>query len=353
MHRNLVLVSITLLASSASILLFACNNTDPSAKAPAKVPSVSSSGNAAIDHISSQIAAAPNDATLYAARADAYHQADGYDEAIADLQKAIHLDSTKANYYHLLADVYLDYFKSRRALQTMEQAADRFPEHISTRLKLSEFYLLLTKHDLALKTLDQLLKKDPQNPDAFFMLGRTFEDMGDTSRAINSYQTAVENEPDMLEVWLKLGNLFAAKGNKLALRYYDNAIRVDSTNVGALFAKAGYLHSRGLLAEAIEYYKKINRIEPQFANAYYNTGLAYLEIDSVGQAHRFFDLTVKMKPTHFKGYFYRGVSAEMQGKTTAALNDFQQAVNLNPHYEDAEKALDNLKRKLDVQKNGG
>ena len=114
-----------------------------------------------INEVSQAIVANPNDASLYAQRAAMYYEVDGYDNAIVDLKKAISLDSTQVDYYHLLADSYLDYFRSRLALETMEKAAEQFPDNMLTLLKLSEFQMILTKNQESLKIIDQILKKNP------------------------------------------------------------------------------------------------------------------------------------------------------------------------------------------------
>ncbi|MEL6863995.1 MAG: tetratricopeptide repeat protein [Bacteroidota bacterium] len=328
----------------ALLSLVACQEEKPISQAE-KVNPVATANpeNALINSLSFKIADNPKDADLYAQRAQAFYDKEGYDEAITDLQEAIRLDSTNLNYPHLLADVYMDYFKSRKAIQTMERVVKRFPESIPSLLKISEFYLIIKQHDNALKSIDQLLKLDAQNAEAYFMLGRIFEDMGDQNRAINSYQTAVENDPDLHEVWVKLGNLFASKENKLAIQYYENALRVAPENIDALFAKATYLHNQGQLNEAIENYKALSKVDPQYADAYYNMGLAYMELDSIQEAYMQFDLTVKMKPTHIMGYYYRGVAAESRGEREAAMNDYQQALNLYPSFDRAQQALDKLK----------
>ena len=289
-----------------------------------------------------KIAAAPNKAELYAGRAGAYLELEGYDEAISDLNKAISIDSTNVAYIHQLADVYLDYFKSNKALKTMEHAATLFPERIPTLLKLAEFQLILKKHNRALISIDRILKLDPLNAEAFYLTGRVFEDQNETDKAIRSYQKAVEYDPDLAEVWVKLGFMLANKKDPKAIQYFDNAILVDSLNVDAHFAKANYLHNNDQLQKAIETYLNINRIAPQFANAYYNCGLAYMELDSVKLASTQFDLAVKMKPTHIMAYYYRGVAAELKGDISGAKQDYQHALNLNPGFERAQLALDKL-----------
>ncbi|MFK7809718.1 MAG: tetratricopeptide repeat protein [Saprospiraceae bacterium] len=303
---------------------------------------ISATGNPAIDALSNQIVKTPMNPSLYASRAKAYYEAEGYDEAIADLTKAVSLDTMNIDFRHLLADVYLDYYQSRLALKTMEEAAELYPERIPTLLKLSEFQFILQQHTPSLKTVDQILKLDPQLGDAYYMMGRNFREMGDADRAIASLQKAVDFDPDIIEAWAMLGELFGSRDNAIAVRFYDNALSIDSTYVAAYFGKARYFHNRGEIKNAIKEYENVNRFQPQMVDAYYNSGLAYLELDSLDLAYKKFDLSVKMEPTFHMAYYYRGSIAEMQGNMATAKNDYQQTLNLKSDFTRAQEALDRI-----------
>ncbi len=301
-------------------------------------------GNQAIDGLTKEIANDPQNAGLYAQRAALFYENEGYDEAIRDLSAALTLDSSNIDYHHLLADVYMDYFKSRLALSTMERAAALYPDRIPTLLKLSEFQLILKQYEQSLKTINHILEKDPQNADGYFMLGMVLKETGDTVRAINGFQTAVEIEPEMVDAWINLGQLHARIKGKLAGRFFDNAIKVAPDNPQALHAKADYLADQGDFSGAIALFKKINISDPQYEEGYFNAGLLYMEMDSVDQAYQLFDLTLRVDPLHIRAYFFRGYAAELQGRPDQARTDYQQALRLAPEYDLAKEALARLSR---------
>jgi len=319
------------------LALIACNRNEPSDQ-KAETPGVAS-GNPAIDNLSAQILKDSANAELYAQRAALYYENDGYDFAIRDLQRALLLDSVKAEYHHLLADVYLDYFQSRMALKTMERAAVLHPTRIPTLLKLCEVQYILKQYEASMKTIDRVLKIDPQTADAFFMFGMNFKEMGDTVRAINSFQSAVEIDPDLTDAWINLGQLHAAIKSKMAGKFFDNAIRVDPKNPVALHAKADYLTSKDDLNGAIALYKEINTTDPQYEDGYFNAGLLYMELDSLDQAYRQFDLALKVSPTYIKAYAFRAMAAEGLGKFNQAKSDYEQALRMAPDYELAKEGL--------------
>ncbi len=318
-------------------LLAACQNEE----AEESMPQVKFQ-DPAIAAVSEEIRNNPGQADLYFARAELFYQNQGYDEAIQDLNKALSIDSTNVAYLHLLADVYLDYFKSRQALQTMKKAAELQPDRIPTLLKLSEFQLILKQYEASLKTVDEILKRSPQNAEAFFMLGMNFKEMGDTSRAINSFQQSVELDPEIIDAWIHLGQLQAAKGNRIALQYFESAQAIAPDNMEVLHAKADYYSDLGQLEKAVETYREMVRINPQYEQSYFNMGLLFLDQDSILKAYEQFDLLVEVAPLHIRGYFYRGLSSEFMGKLEAARRDYEQALRLAPDYQDAKAGLDRV-----------
>ena len=308
-----------------------------------KAPSdIGNTGDATIDDITAQIAQNQDNANLYALRGELFYDQNNYDQAINDLNKAISLDSTQALYYHLLADSYLDYVRSREALETMELAAELFSERLPTLLKLSEFQLILTKYEDSMRTIDQVLRQDPQNADAYFMFGLNFKETGDTVRAINSFKKAVDIEPELTDAWISLGQLYASLDDPIAESYFDNAIKTEPENPLTWHAKADYFSDQEELQKAIEIYQKIMVFDPQYEEAYFNAGLLYLDMDSIPKAHHQFNLAINIYPAHIRAYYYRGLSAEMMGNNEQAKRDYEQALHFAPDYEGPQEGLKRL-----------
>ncbi|MEM8907424.1 MAG: tetratricopeptide repeat protein [Bacteroidota bacterium] len=178
------------------------------------------------------------------------------------------------------------------------------------------------------------------------MMGLTFREQDKVNNAINAFQTAVENDPDLIDAWIILGKLYQSKDNPVAIQYFDNAVRLDSSNISAHHTRANYLQQAGQLEKAIAAYRKITLLDPDYSDAYFNTGLAYLEMDSVALALRHFDLVVKTDPTNAQGYYFRGVCAERSGEFQKAKQDFQQTLSFDPEFEEARAALNKVDQQL-------
>ncbi len=330
----------SLLGALLLLLAFtACNDEPATTEAPV-TEATTGGGTPQIQGLTKKIGESPTNASLYATRGALWYENENFDEGIADLEKAIQMDSTKPEYFHVLADMYMDYFKSRQGLTVMEKAGALFPDRIPTQLKLAEFQLIVKQHTPALVTLQRIQVKQPLNPEMFFMFGNVFSDMGKTDQAITAYQSAVENDPGLVDAWVKLANLLADKGSPQAGKYFDNALKADSTNVAALHAKAYYLsNKKNDLNGAIQLYRKINGIDPQYAEGYYNVGLIYLDMDSVQQAYKSFDLAVKFAPEFAEAYYHRGLAAEMKGDKAQALSDYENVLRISPDFDGAKAGV--------------
>ncbi len=280
-------------------------------------------------------------------RAEYYYNLEAYDEALLDLNAAMQLDSMQPRNYHLLADVLLDYGRpndSRRAIVVMEDAVRKFPDRIPTLLKLSEFHLIVQQHGEALKALDQILRRDPQNSEAYYMAGRVALDKGDTLNAIASMRQSLLLDAENVDGWLMLGRMLTNRKDPQAVQCFDNALRIDPESLEALEYKAAFFKRMGRFDEAFTIYRDIIMKNPYYANAFFDMGAIYLEMDSLEQAYKHFDMAVKSDPLFVKAYYYRGVANELSGKTDAALADYSQANRMSPNYPEAKEALERLKK---------
>ena len=104
----------------ALIVLVQCK-ADPVAQ-----KNVASQGEAALDKLTALINKNPDDHTLLYERAKLSYNNANYDQVIMDLEKALKIDSLVPEYYHLLSDASMDYYRSKDALQTMQKAGEIF-----------------------------------------------------------------------------------------------------------------------------------------------------------------------------------------------------------------------------------
>lgn len=299
-------------------------------------------GDEIVDALSGEIEKNPDAAAPYYKRAEALYERENYPLAISDLEKAIKIDSLNPDYYHLLADSQMDYYRSKEALATMRKVLKLYPTRVPTLLKLAEMEYIVKRHDVSMYNLNLIIKDNPQNAEAFFMLGMNFRALGEIDKAINSFQTAVEFDSGLLDAWVILGDLYAEKGDARAVDYYNSAIMLAPDKPKLKHNKAFYLQNNGRIPEAQALYREIVISNPDYGLAFLNSGVLYLQQDSLDKAYEQFNILVGREPTNANAFFYRGQVQYIKGNLEAAKTDLENTMRLNPADKDAQGLLDEI-----------
>jgi tetratricopeptide (TPR) repeat protein len=96
---------------------------------------------------------------------------------------------------------------------------------------------------------------------------------------------------------------------------------------------------------AIEDYSQSLLRDPSYDKAYYNRGLAYLEIGELKAAVADFTQVIQIKPSS-KAYYHRGRTQVLLADLQSALSDFSQAIQLDPTDAKAYKNRAQVKAEL-------
>jgi tetratricopeptide (TPR) repeat protein len=306
-------------------------------------------GNRKIDSLTELIFKNPNSAPLYFERAKLFYvdtTGGGYDFAVTDMQYALQKDSNNIQYFQFLADVFVKYGQSRRALMTMEKSALIDPKNIPNLLKLAKIQLIVRQYPASMTTITSILKQDPQNSEAYFMLGMNYKETNDIPRALKAFQRAADLNSDNVDAFIELGIINSNKNNPDAIKYFNSALTIDSNNTYALLSKGVYLQTNNKNEDAINIYHKLLALDKQNPDAHFNLGLLYMSAEATtALALEQFSAIINERPTYYKAYYFRGQILEKQGKTKEAYEDYKQALAFSPSYKDAQVAAERVKGK--------
>lgn len=328
----------SLLLCLLTLAMFACKDGE-------KDPAVEfkATGDTELDYLSKQISENSLDPQLRFQRAQVLYERNKLDESIEDLRVAILMDSMQVDYYHLLADAFMDNNVSSKSLQTMKVAAKLFPKRIPTLLKLCETHYILEQHNESIGVINEIIRLDPQNAEAYFMLGLNFRSLGDEKRAINALQTATEFDAKLIDAWIVLSEILEKNNSTKAREYLETAVRINPDNVFALHSYAYFLQNHNEVQRAKALYRKINGIDRNYYEAYLNHGILQLEDDSLAAAYEQFNILTGVDPLNPIGYFYKGYTLYAQGQPKAAVIELENAVSLDPNYQKAQDLLQEIK----------
>jgi tetratricopeptide (TPR) repeat protein len=285
----------------------------------------------------------PKDANLYYYRATLYMKNGDGNSALNDMMNAVRIDTSKAEYFSLLGDIYFSKLFIAQAVSSFQKSIALDPKNITAELRLAELFLLLKRYQECLDHADNALRIDQTNAKAYFIKGFMFKETKDTARAISSFQTAVEQNPNYFDAYIQLGNLLAQKKNKLALDYYEHALQIKKDDAEALYGKAMYYQENDSVETAEKIYQKILETNPDYKEALFNLGyISLLYRDDYKNAAEYFSAVARLDTNDVRAFYNRGLSFEKMNKKDLAEADYRLALRKSPDYELAKEGLKRL-----------
>ncbi len=313
------------------LLILSCKDVPKNTNLPD--PNDSTANATLAREISKEIDADPANPENFYRRAEVYINSKYLARAEADLISAIQIDSTRDVYFFTLGRTQYAMNQTKNAAQSYEKAILLNPENKDAMLKLADLYFLVKEHQKSLDLFTKLLKEDKTNPYLYHMLGMNYRETGDTSRAIYHFQTAIETDPTDYESALYVANLYAAQKSKLALGYFDAAIKLKPNLVEPYFAKAVYLQRTENYASAMVEYKKIIKMDPTNFLVYYNVGYINYESGYLAKAMENWEIVTKLNPNYAKAWYMKGLLMEEKGDKDKAEKYYQTALDLDSQNE--------------------
>jgi tetratricopeptide (TPR) repeat protein len=227
----------------------------------------------------------------------------------------------------------------------------------------------------------QATRINPKSSKVWYDQGRVLLDLGRNSEAIASYDHAIQlnnawSIDSLATVYVDRGVVYGKQGNKQsALQDYSQAIRINPNFSLAWYDQGAVLAELGRYSEAIAsynraiqlnnrwgtssltnaylkrggaYYKQGNKqaalqdfsqaihTNPQSSLAWYVQGHALTDLGRYSEAIASYDRAIQLnkdwgKSSLANAYLDQGVTHEKQGNKQAALQDYNQAVRLNPN----------------------
>jgi tetratricopeptide (TPR) repeat protein len=119
-----------------------------------------------------------------------------------------------------------------------------------------------------------------------------------------------------------------------------NARQPASTEAQEALAKGQELLLRkGDPRHSISSFKKVVKIDPQYAPAYLLLGTAYMQTKEYGEAQSAFEKVSKLEPANATAFLGIGATLNQQGEFLAAQKPLMQSLALNPNSAEAQYEL--------------
>ena len=336
-------VASTMLSIIAVFFIAACGGTGT---APVTAPVAAQDFfRASMDSINARIVQDPDRASLYDNRAEIFLSVDSLAAAQRDMERAIRLDSNDVNRRLRLGDLYYRTTQVSKAQAQFEKAAQMDPSNTSAMLKQAEIQLVLRNYAKSMTLVNDALRKDEHAAHGYFLKGWIHMETGDTGLALSSFRTAVEQNAEDYPAYIMLGKIRGAKHDPLAEQYYATAINLRPKSVEAWYNKGMYHQENGQDSLALDCYEHIMGIDPKNALAWYNSGYIRMEHlhDLVG-AKEDFSKAIQLEPGYADAWYNRGLAEERTNELDSAAANYEIVISMRPDHTLAAQGLDRLQR---------
>jgi protein O-mannosyl-transferase len=240
----------------------------------------------------------------------------------------------------------------QEAIAQCEQALQIDPDYTDAHNNLGIALMGQGRLQEAVEQWELALRIEPNYPDAHYNLGVAMEKAGRAQEAITQYEQALQINPDYADAHNNLGTalvgqLLRGEGSELNHRDTESTEREGGRETygqsnGAVGRPAPNAQGGGagrVMAEAIRHYEEAVRIRPDYPEAHYNLGFAFVQLGRMQEGIEQYQLAVRFKPDYAEAEDNLGVALAQTGRVPEAINHFQQALRINPDFAEAHNNL--------------
>jgi tetratricopeptide (TPR) repeat protein len=200
------------------------------------------------------------------------------------------------------------------------------------------------EHEKALQDSESAIRLAPKGTDLtqeYRLRGNAFYELRRYKEAIGEFSKVLAAEPDNARVYEQRAvSYFHVKDIDKALADSTRLLQLEPKNSVAYWAHGQALASMNKQSEAIKDLTEAIRLDPQNPEFYSTRGEIYIELKQFPKALSDFDKSIGIKPSA-TDYTYRGALHALEHQPAKALQDYTQAIALDPKHLPAyvERAL--------------
>jgi tetratricopeptide (TPR) repeat protein len=241
----------------------------------------------------------------------------------------------KAESYCEQAEQFQEQGNIENSIASYQEAIKIKPNYGKALNQLAAIYESQENWAEVAKCCQSLIGIKPDNPYFYLRLAKALNKQGKVYGAIAAYQEAIElNSEQPAYVYHQLGNLLLEEKNelKVAIDIYENIDDLNPNFLASLYTKfAKKLQEDDDLDEAIVYYQKAIKLQPDFPNRYRLLGDVFLQKQYFDEAVTCYKKAIKIKPDFPVVYQKIGDVYQQKGELDIAVQCYQKVLEFNPN----------------------
>jgi protein O-mannosyl-transferase len=226
------------------------------------------------------------------------------------------------------------------AIRHLARARSIRPDHAATLSNLGLAMQRKGKLGEAIALYREALHFKPTHLEAWLNLGNALEQTGDFDGALSAYAQAGKLDPEATVVPQLLARASEGKRRAAASPNSRTPVRPEALTS---YERANALRDQGRLADAEAAYREAIRLDPAFAGARINLGIALAMRGVADEAASQLSEAIRLDPGDASAHYNLGALLARQGRTTEAKAQFEETLRISPGHAGAKRALDDLR----------
>jgi tetratricopeptide (TPR) repeat protein len=308
-------------------------------------------------------------------------------EAMVFLKKALKANPQRVDIYMRMAQIAVDRGQLEQAIAHYRQILRLQPQKPDVLSKLAATLMMSGRLKEAIAALKEEVRISPGSSNAHFTLGQVYLQQKEYPQARERYEAAIKIEPDYARAYYGLAMVHSRLGNPdqaqayaerfktlkasdrqrrqqgktrnddfavaqriAAITYMDigrmyrdqgnarkaedllkQAAGLDPNNIICIFELASLYNTNGAPAKALQLFRKINQIQPNYPMSYFMTGILSARLKQFDDAEAAFNTVIRLTPKTSDGYReLAGLYLKTGKKMRQARQLAERAVALQP-----------------------
>jgi len=279
--------------------------------------------NKDFDEMNAEVKSNPADKSAYNSRGAANSNVGNFSAAIRDFTVAIDLDSSDVVAITNRGITYAKMGQYKLALKDFDEAmsfdnSDPLIYYIKGYVERQ-----LGKYNDAINSFSKSAAYNPRDALTYYMRGRTKMDQKDYDGALSDFEKALVVNPNYWAVFKYRAQLNELQGNlDSALTDYTAAISLNKKDSTVYILRANIYEEMKLDSLAAHDYQQVVALEKENLPVLQKLGEACVRAGMNTEAISAFDDLLRLDPTHYEAYYYRGLAKFQIGETPNACSDW-------------------------------
>jgi len=263
-------------------------------------------------------------------RGDSRRLADRYDEALADLTRAIELDPERVSAISGRGAVYREMERYDEALADFTRAMELDPAVVWISGRRGETYRRMERYEEALADFTRAMELDPAVVWIISGRGAVYWDMERYEEALADFTRAMELDP--AAIWLSGRGAIYREMERYdeALAECTRAIELDPSDGLAIGGRGETYRLMERYDEALADFTRAIELDPSDGLAISSRGETYRLIERYDEALADFTRAIELDPSDAWAINGRGETYRLMERYDEALADFTRAIELDP-----------------------